>query len=206
MDGFELNKFFGAIFGALMLFFGLTFLVEGMYSDGHHGGDHHEALAFAMEIEGGEEEAVAEEAPSLPELLAQADADKGKKVFNKCKGCHKVEKGEGNSVGPELYGVMGRDIASHAGFGYSGVLSDKAGNWTFEAMDAFLTDPKGWAPGTAMSFAGLSKPEQRADLLAFLNSKSDAPIALPSADAAEAPAQSETTDHEAPSEHYDGAH
>ena len=185
MDGFELNKIFGAITGALVVFLGVSFVVEGMFAKGHGGhGDHHgEKLAFAIAIEdeaGHSDDAAEEEPPiDLVALVAAADVASGEKVFKKCSACHNVEPGGANGQGPALHGVMGREIGRHAGFGYSDVLSGMGGVWDWAAMDGFLTKPKEWAPGTKMNFAGLKKPEDRADLMAYLNANSGAPIDPP---------------------------
>ena len=103
-------------------------------------------------------------------VLASADVADGAKVFRKCSACHKVEDGA-NGTGPHLYGVVGRDIASVDGYGsYSGTLADLEGDWTPEALNAFLENPKGWAPGTSMAFNGLPKVEDRANVIAYLDS------------------------------------
>src|SRR5262249_52099256 len=99
--------------------------------------------------------------------------------------CHTFGKGEPNRVGPNLFGVVGRPKGTAGGFQFSAALKSKGGNWTVEDLNAFLTNPKGFAPGTKMSFAGVPRGTERADLIAFLNSKSDKPIELPKA--AEAP-------------------
>ncbi len=110
-------------------------------------------------------------------LMALADMDKGAKVFRKCKACHKVEAGK-NGVGPNLYGVVGRDIGSVDGFKYSEALSGKGGKWDVEALDGFLLNPKKWAPGTKMAFRGLRKDVDRASVIAWLNEQSDNPLPL----------------------------
>jgi cytochrome c len=101
-------------------------------------------------------------------LIASADPASGEKVFRKCSACHKVNGEDG--VGPHLDGVIDRDIASVAGFGYSGALSGLEGAWTVNELSAFIANPKGYAPGTSMGFAGLKKPEERADVIAYLQS------------------------------------
>lgn len=192
MDAFEINKFMGAFTGALALFLGITFITEGLYhSGGHHGGDD-EPLMFAEAVEPGaggvdpEPEVVL----SLAALMTAADPSAGARVFRKCSACHKVEEGGSNGIGPALWGVMGRDIGAADGFNYSAALSDKGGAWTWEAMNGFLEDPKGWAPGTKMNFAGLRKPEDRAALMAYLNAQTGAPIDPPVEEAAaDAPAE-----------------
>ena len=103
--------------------------------------------------------------------LAEGDAAKGEKVFRKCKACHMVGDGAENRVGPVLTGVVGREIAAVEGFEYSDALKDLAaadGTWTPEELAAFLEKPKDFAKGTKMSFAGLRKEEERADVIAYL--------------------------------------
>ncbi len=89
-------------------------------------------------------------------------------MFRKCAACHKLEEGR-NAVGPSLYGVVGRDIASIGDFKYSDALSGKDGAWTFENLNGFLEKPRDWAPGTKMGFAGLGKLEERAAVIRYLN-------------------------------------
>ena len=93
-------------------------------------------------------------------------------MFRKCQACHKVEDGQ-NGVGPHLYGVVGREIAAVDGYSYSDALSGKDGAWDAAALDAFLANPREWAPGTKMSFAGLRKEDERANVIAYLNSIDD---------------------------------
>ncbi|MEK9725610.1 MAG: cytochrome c family protein [Rhodospirillaceae bacterium] len=112
-------------------------------------------------------------------LLASAAADAGEKVFKKCKACHTVEKGGKNTVGPNLWNVVGRAKGSGEGFSYSDAVKGLGGEWTFADLNAFLENPKGFAKGTKMSFAGLKKPEDRAEVIVYLRSLSDSPKPLP---------------------------
>ena len=118
-------------------------------------------------------------AQPLPVLLASASADKGKKVAKKCISCHSFDKGGKNKVGPNLFGIMGRDRAAAAGFNYSGAIKKMSGKWSFADMDAFLTKPKTFMPGTKMAFNGLKKPGDRAAVMLYLRSFANAPLALP---------------------------
>jgi cytochrome c len=138
-----------------------------------------------VEVEG---EGGAAAAQPIEVYLAKADAAKGQQVFNKCTACHNADKGGANQMGPNLWGVLGEPIGKGKGFAFSTALSGKGGNWDWHSLDAWLTSPKGFAPGTKMTFAGLGNPQDRADVMAFLNSKSDAPKPLPAAPAAAAPA------------------
>ncbi len=181
----ESNKVFAAVLSAALLIMVITTVSESVF--------HEEEAKPAFTVEVATEaagEAVVEEGPSLAELLASADAGKGERQFAKCKACHTVGKDEGNRTGPNLYGVMGRPVGSHDGFSYSGALAGQEGVWTWELMDQWLKSPKNTFNGTSMAFAGIRKEEQRADLMAYLNSFSDSPLALPVAEAAEeAPAE-----------------
>ncbi len=113
-------------------------------------------------------------------LLAAADPAAGAKAIKRCAGCHTLNKGGKHRLGPNLWDLVGRPIASAAGYKYSKALKGKSGEtWDYDNLDAYLTKPKAWAPGTKMSFAGIKKPGQRADLIAHLRSLSDNPAALP---------------------------
>ena len=144
--------------------------------------------------EGGEEGGAADETPIATLLAAVAnDPTKGEQVFKKCASCHTIEQGAPNGLGPNLYGTMGAPKAHHAGFPYSDALKGKGGTWTWEDMNAWLASPKKFVPGTKMTFAGLSKGEDRAALMVYMNSKSASPLPLPAApapsEAAGGPAQ-----------------
>lgn len=115
----------------------------------------------------------------LPELLAAANVENGEKVAKKCAACHGFDKGGANKVGPNLWGVVAKPIGHAAGFSYSSAITGKGGDWSYEALDKFLENPKSFAPGTKMSFAGLPKASERADVIAYLRSRADSPAPLP---------------------------
>ncbi|QZP08207.1 cytochrome c family protein [Caenibius sp. WL] len=147
---------------------------------------HHPPHKMGYEIEGVESEGDAEEGPSFNTLLATADVANGEKLFGKCVSCHTITPGGPNGIGPNLHGVIGEEIGKGVGgFAFSSALSGHGGKWTFDELDAWLKSPKAYAPGTKMSFAGLSKTKDRADLIAYLNTQGSN-LPLPKADAAPA--------------------
>jgi cytochrome c len=170
----EITKITGAVCGALLVYLMVNWGAEALYhvesGDGGHGGAHaSEAVSPASiyKAEVATDTDTAEEKVSITELLASADIEKGKKAFSKCKACHKLDDGA-NGTGPHLFNVVDRAIGSVDGFGYSGAVAGLGGTWTAEALDGFLLNPKKYAPGTKMSFAGLRKETDRANLIAFL--------------------------------------
>jgi cytochrome c len=118
-------------------------------------------------------------AQPIEALLASANVQSGQQTAKECELCHNLGKGQGNKIGPDLYGVVGRPVASEAGFSYSAPLKAKGGSWTFDALNTWLTNPRADVPGTLMTFAGISSEKQRADVIAYLNSNSDKPLPLP---------------------------
>lgn len=191
MDSFELNKIIGAVLGTLLFVMGVGFLAEAIYHPIEGRGP---GLTLAeAEVGGGEHGGAAAEpaAPAVPlgVLLASADATAGQAAVKKCSSCHNFGEGESNKTGPLLYGVVGRVEGSHEGFAYSdGMLAHKnnGDTWTYENLDAFLTSPKTYTPGTKMSFAGVKDPKERANILAYLQTLSPSPVPFPAAEAAPA--------------------
>jgi cytochrome c len=120
-------------------------------------------------------------------LLATADIAKGEAVFKKCAACHTINQGGANGIGPNLWAAMGKPHGHVPGFAYSDALKSVPGNWDWESMDKWLANPKKYAPGTKMTFAGLGNPEERANLILYLNAQGSN-LPLPTPPAAEAPA------------------
>ena len=178
MDSHETNKIAGAVLGTCLLAFGLNIVSKGVFS--------HNALAkpgydLPAGAEAAKEGAGKAEGPvePLPVLLAKADIKKGEANAKPCLACHAFEKGAAAKVGPPLYGIVGRATGSIAGFSYSEGLKAKGGNWTLEALNTFIANPKAYVTGTKMSYAGLPDAAKRADVLDYLNSLADNPAPLP---------------------------
>ncbi len=160
------TKAAGGVCGALLVFLLGSWAAETLFHVKAHG-----EASFVIEVEGGEEVAEAEEV-DFATVLASASAEDGARVYRKCSACHKLEAGA-NGTGPYLYGVVGRPKAAADGFGYSEALASMGGDWTPENLNAFLEKPSDYVPGTSMSFSGLPKVEERADLIAYLATISD---------------------------------
>lgn len=175
-----------------VLFSGIVALGASVVSGMYFGADaHHEVEEPGFFIEGGDEEGGAEAGPDLGTLLAAADPAAGEKVFAKCTACHTINQGGADGIGPNIYGIVGKPIGKHSpGFAYSSDLAGHGGTWTYENLDAWLASPKAFASGTKMSFAGLGKPEDRANLLAYLKANGGGPdFPAPAAPEAEAVAE-----------------
>ena len=124
--------------------------------------------------------APAQDLPPIAPKLAGANVEAGKAIFQKqCFTCHTVDKGGPNKVGPNLWGVIMRAKASHAGFSYSSALQGKGGDWSYEDVDHMIFKPTAYVKGTKMAFAGLPKEQERADVIAFLRTMADSPKPLP---------------------------
>lgn len=169
-DTMTMTKVVGGFCGAFLIFLLGGFFAEFIYHEAEsHDGEHHQA--YTIETGGDDHGDGAEEAEvAFADVFAAADASKGEGVFRKCQACHKVEDGA-NGTGPHLYGIVGRAVDSVDGYSYSGALEEVVDVWTPEHLNEFLTNPKGYAPGTKMGFSGLPKIEDRANLIAWLESQ-----------------------------------
>lgn len=172
MDSFTLNKWAGAILASCIALFVLVEVGHAVY--------HPEEPAqrgYSIDVpEEGTAAAVVEEIP-FSVFLAEADVAAGEKVARKCVGCHSFESDGAAKTGPNLYGVIGQPMAGKD-YAYSSVMAGFGGVWGVEELNAFLKNPKGYMKGTKMSFAGLKKDDQRADVIAYMNSLTDSPITL----------------------------
>lgn len=178
MDSFEFNKIAGAILGTLMLtmalglFSGFVFAPSMPAKPGYELPDAPAAAAPAAE-------ASAAPAAPLPILLAKADIGKGEADAKVCAACHNFQKGAGAKIGPPLWDVVGRTKGSVPGFDYSDAMKNKGGTWTLDDINAFITNPKAYVPGTKMGYAGEQSPEKRADIVDYVHTLADSPQPLP---------------------------
>lgn len=185
MDSYEWNKIAGWVLAAMIAVLGLSVATGYMFPV-------HKLEKPAFIVEGVEEEAGAAGGGAVAEqpiavYLAKADLVKGEAQFKKCAACHTIDKGGAAGIGPNLYGIIGSPHAHMAGFGYSDAMKETHGKtWDWDALSHWVQNPKKYIPGNKMAFAGIGKPEDRANLLAYLNSKSDSPKPVPAAPAAEA--------------------
>jgi cytochrome c len=180
MDSFEFNKIAGAVLGTALAVFGLKELSAAIYH-----ADKPEKPGYAIEVaeaatgeeaKGGEKK----EVEPIAKRLASADAAKGQTTAKACAACHDLTNANTNKVGPGLWDVVERPIASHPGFNYSDALKAHASEtWTYEQLDHFLTSPQAFAPKTKMTYAGVKDDMKRAEVIAYLRSLSDAPKPLP---------------------------
>lgn len=162
-----LTKITGAICGSLLIYLFASWAADSLYDTGSEGhGNEVASQAYTIDTGDAAPAEAATEGPSFDEIYASADVAAGEKVFSKCKACHKADGTD--STGPHLNGVVERPRGTVEGFGYSDGMKSVNDPWTPANLDLFLTNPKTDVPGTKMSFAGLPKAEDRANLIAYL--------------------------------------
>ena len=186
MDSFELNKILGAILGACLGLLTINIAAGAIFAPVKPAKPGYD-IVVPEKQPGGAAKPAEPEVP-IEQLLAKASIEKGANSAKKCSACHNFTKGGPNLVGPDLWGIVGRPKGSVSGFNYSAALKAKGGNWTIDDLNQFIANPRGYIPGTNMTFAGIQRESERADVLVYLNSLSDNPAPLPkAAEAAPAP-------------------
>ena len=180
MDTFEWNKVAGAVLGTAIFIFVIRLVAEAVYEPEMPAKPGYAVQGVVETPAGGAPAAPVEEAmPDWGTVLASADVGAGKTVSVKCEQCHDTSSAKTIKIGPPLYGVVGRPRASIAGFDYSGAMKAKGGSWTFDELFKFIKSPQGYITGTKMSFPGISSEKDRINLIAFLRTNTDSPVAIP---------------------------
>jgi cytochrome c len=189
MDSFEWNKIAGAVLGTLIFIFVIRLVAENIYEPETPAKPGY-IVQGVVETAGGAATAPVEEAmPDWGTVLASADVGAGKTVSVKCEQCHDTSSAKTVKIGPPLFGVVGRDRASIAGFDYSAAMKAKGGSWTYDELFKFVKEPGAYIPGTKMTFAGITSAKDRINLIAFLRTNTDGtPVAIPPPAPAAAPA------------------
>jgi len=192
MNSFELNKILGAILGTCLITLALSITAGAIFAP-----EKAAKPGYAIEAKaeaGAQGEAKPEPSQPIEVLLASASVEKGQQTAKQCGACHTLEKGGPNRVGPNLWGIVGSERGEGRGFNFSTAMKGKGGTWTFDELNKFLANPRGYIPGTNMTFAGLTRDQQRADVIDYLNTLSDKPLPLPKA-AESKPAAAPTGDN-----------
>jgi cytochrome c len=178
MDSFELNKILGAILGTCLVLLALNITAGAIFAPEKPAKPGY-AIAAAEQPSAAQPGAAPAPSEPIEVLLAKASTERGEASAKKCVACHTFEKGGPNRVGPNLWGIVGRPKASVAGFNYSAAMKAKGGDWSFDELNKFLSGPTTYVRGTTMTFAGLTRGSERADVIDFLRTRADNPVPLP---------------------------
>jgi cytochrome c len=180
MDSFETNKIMGAVLATCLVILSTSFAAGALFAPQKPAKPGFEIAVKEEAPAGGKEAAPAPSEP-IEKLLQTASVEKGAVAAKKCGACHTFEKDGPNRVGPNLYGIVGDKKGEGRGFNFSAAMKAKGGTWTYEDLNQFINNPKGFVPGTAMGFAGIQKDSERADVIDYLHTLSDNPVPLPTA-------------------------
>lgn len=179
MNTFELNKYAGAVLSGLLAMMVIGFIGNAIVSPHHLEQNAYPVQVAEQQPAQAQQAAAPAAVEAIAPLLASADVKAGQAVAKQCMSCHTFEKGGPNRVGPNLWGVIGGKKAHAQGFNYSQAMQSADGTWSYDDLNKFLHDPKGTIPGTRMTFAGVKKTQDRANLVAWMRTQADNPVPLP---------------------------
>jgi cytochrome c len=181
MDSWEWNKVAGALLGTLIFVLVIKFAAEAIYESPMPAKPGYVVEGVVEEKTAGPAATVEEKLPDFGAVLPSADVAAGKDVASRCEQCHDLSRGGPNKIGPNLWGIVGRQRATQSGFDYSSAMMASHATWDYAALFRYLKSPQSMVPGTKMSFAGLRSAQDRINLLAYLRTLSDSPLPIPPA-------------------------
>mgnify|MGYP000979148029 CR=1 FL=1 len=174
MDGFEINKIIAAVLATVLIVFSINKFADILFH-----ADKPQQSAYKVEEVEATLASSGESKIEIKELLAMGDVEHGKKVFKKCSSCHMIASGGKNMIGPNLWGIIGKESGSASEYSYSKAMAAFGKKWNFEEINGFLIKPSAYVKGTKMAFAGLKNEKDRASVILFMNSKSNSPLPTP---------------------------
>ena len=180
MDSNELNKILMAVLFTCLGVLSLNIMAGAVFAPAKPAKPGYE---IAVQQQPAGEQAGPAKSESIEVLLANSSPERGEAAAKVCRTCHSFEKNAAKMQGPSLWDVVNRPKASEAGFNYSAALKAKGGDWSFDELNKYLADPRGYVSGTAMAFGGITRDGQRADIINYLHTLADKPVDLPKATA-----------------------